>query len=67
MLDQLLDIFWLVDGEVIGSQYHRAPSVNLSGVHVLMGNIQLTSSTWWRFRYLQNSSKDMAQNIICSP
>ena len=46
MLDQLLDIFWLVGGEVIGSQYHRAPSVNLSGVHVLMGNIQLTSSTW---------------------
>ena len=64
MLDQLLDIFWLVDGEVIGSQYHRAPSVNLSGVHVLMGNIQLTSSTWWRLHYLQNFSRDISHSII---
>ena len=26
--------------------------------------VRLTSSTWWRFQYLQNSSKDMAQNTI---
>ena len=64
VLDQLSDIFWLVGGEIIGSQYHWAPSVNSSGVHVLMGNIQLTSSTWWRFHYLQNISKDISHNII---
>ena len=29
--------------------------------------MQLTSSTWWGFQYLQNSSQDMAQNIIHSP
>ena len=28
--------------------------------------MQLTSSTWWGFQYLQNSSKDVAQNIIYS-
>ena len=29
--------------------------------------MQLTSSTWWRFWYLQNISKEMAQNIIYRP
>lgn len=36
------------------------------GVDLLMGRIQLTSPTWWKSQYLQNSSKDMAQNIICN-
>ena len=27
----------------------------------------LTSSMWWKFQYLQDSSQDMAQNIIYSP
>ena len=35
--------------------------------YVLVGGIQLTSSTWWGFQYLQISAKDMAQNIIYSP
>ena len=35
-------------------------------VYVLVGSIQLTSSTCWGVQYLQNSSKDMAQNIIYS-
>ena len=26
--------------------------------------MQLNSSTWWGFQYLQNSSKDVAQNIM---
>ena len=29
--------------------------------------IQLTSSTWWEFQYLQSSSKGVAQNFIHSP
>ena len=29
--------------------------------------MQLTSADWWGFQYLQNSSRDMAQNIIHSP
>ena len=40
---------------------------NLSGVSVLVGSVQLTSSTWWGFQYLQNSLKDVVQNIIYSP
>lgn len=30
---------------------------NLSGVYMLVGSMQLTSSTWWRLQYLQNSSR----------
>ena len=58
---------WLVDGDVIGSQHHQPSGFNCSGVYVLMGSVQWTSSTWWGFQYLQNSSKDMAQSIICGP
>ena len=58
--------FCLVGGEVIGSQHHQPSSSNHSGIQALVSSIQLTSSTWWGFQYLQNSSKDMAQNIIYS-
>ena len=34
---------------------------------MLVVSIQLTSSTWLGFQYLQNSSKDLAQSIIYSP
>ena len=59
--------FWLVGGAVIGSQYHQPSGSNRFGVYLLVGSMQLTSSTCWGFQYLQNSSKDMAQNIIYSP
>ena len=59
--------FWLVGGEVIGTQHYQPSGSNRSGVSVLVGSVQLTSSTWWEFQYLQNSSKEMAQNIIYSP
>ena len=59
--------FWMVGGEVTGSQHHRPSGSSWSGVYMLMGNKQLTSSTCWGFQYLQNSSEDMAQNIIHSP
>ena len=59
--------FWMVGGEVTGSQHHSPSGSSWSGVYTLMGNIQLTSSTCWGFQYLQNSSEDMAQNIIHSP
>ena len=55
---------WLVVREP-RSQHHQAGS-DYSGIYMLEGSIQLTS-TWWGFLYLQNSSKDMAQNIIYSP
>ena len=58
--------FWLVGGEVIGSQHHKPSGSNRPGGYVLVSSIQLTSSTWWRFQYLQNSSKAVAQNIINS-
>ena len=58
--------FWLFHGEVTGSQHQHSGS-NKSGFYMLVGSTQLTSSTWWRFQGLQNSSKDMAQNIIYSP
>ena len=50
--------FWLVGNEAIESQHHQASGSNWSGVHLLVGSIKLTSSTWWRFQDLQNSSKD---------
>ena len=57
--------FLLVGGEVVRS-HHLPSGSNWSGVYMLVGIIQLTSSTWWRFQYLQNISKDMAQRIIYS-
>ena len=42
---------------IIGSQHHQPSGSNWSGVSVLVGSIQVTSPTWWRFQYLQNSSK----------
>ena len=30
-------------------------------------HIQVSSSTWWGFQILQNSSKNMAQNVTHSP
>ena len=42
-------ISWLVDGEVIRGQFqcHQTSGSNWSGVFVLVGSIQLTSSPWW--------------------
>ena len=59
----LWTLFWLVGGEVIRSQHHQP----FAGVYMLVGSMQATSPTWWGFQYLKNSSKDMAQNVICSP
>ena len=64
--DQLVDIL------LISCQCHQE-SMSLTfwfqpnWGYVLVGGIQLTSSTWWGFQYLQISAKDMAQNIIYSP
>ena len=59
--------FWLVSGEKIRSQHHQPSGSNMSGVYVLVGSIELTSSIWWGFQYEQNISKDMAQHIFSSP
>ena len=56
---------WIGD-EVIKSQHHQPPGSSRSGAYVLVASRQLTSSIWWGFRSLQNSSKDLAQNIISS-
>ena len=58
--------FWLVRGEVIGSHHNQSSDYNQSEIFAC-GKVQFTSSAWWGHRYLQNSSKDMAQNIIWSP
>ena len=63
--DQQWTFLWLFGAEVIGSQHHQ-PLGPKSRVNVFVGSIQLTSSTWWRFQYLQNISKDMVQNIMYS-
>ena len=59
--------FWLVGGEVIwestSSTFWFQP---VWGLQCFFWG-QLTPSTWRRFQDLQNSSKDMAQNIIYSP
>ena len=39
----------------------------LAGVYGLVSSMQLTSPTWWGFQYLQNRTKNMAQDIIYSP
>ena len=48
--------FWLVGGEVPGSQHHQPSGSNRPVVSVLVDSIQLTSSTWWGLQCLQNSS-----------
>ena len=54
----LWTFFFLVGGEVIGSQHHQPSGSNQFGVYVLAGSIQLISSTWWGLQYLQT-----AQNL----
>ena len=57
----------LTDVLLIGWSRHLQPSgSNQSRVCVLVGSVQLTSSALWGFQYLQNSSKDVGQNIIDS-
>ena len=56
-------IFWLVGGEVKVSQHHQISGSNWSGVYMLMNSISWISSTWWGFKYLQNSSKNVTQTI----
>ena len=61
--------FWLVGSEVIRSQHHQPSTFWFLLVcgYVLAGSMPLTSSTWWRLQYLQNSLKNMASDITCSP
>ena len=59
--------FWLIGYKVTGSQHHQPSDYNQSAVYVLVGSIQITSSTWRGFQSLQNSTKDLPQNIIYSP
>ena len=51
-----------------GNLCYQPFGFNRSGVATMLVVImQLTPSIWWRFQYLQKSSKDMAQNIIFGP
>ena len=56
----LWTFLWLVGSEVIGSWLHQPLVSNQSAVYMLVGSIQLTSSTCLDFQSLQNCSKDMA-------
>ena len=51
--------FWLVGGEVSGSQHHQPSDSNWSEILHAFRQYAMnrTSSTWWGFQYLQNSSK----------
>ena len=60
-------IFWLVGGEVMGSQHHQPTGSNPSGVYRLVSSIELTSPAWWGIQCLQNRSKGKAPTIIYSP
>ena len=66
--DQLMDVlligWWW---EVTRSQHHQPSGSSRSGGYMPVGNTQLNSSTWWGFQYPENSSENMAQNIIYSP
>ena len=52
--------FWLVGGEVTGSQHHQPSNCNWPGVSVLVGSIQLPFPTWWGF-----SISKTAQRYCC--
>ena len=52
---------WL-GGEAVRGQHQPSGSC-WSGVHVLVGEMELTSSTWRGFQPLPNGSKDMAQDV----
>ena len=62
--DQLMDIlligWWWGNWESASPSFWFQPDWGLHAVR----SIHLTSSTWWGFQYLQNSSKGVAQNII---
>ena len=60
----------LVDTLLIGwwwGNWESVSSTSQSGVYVLVGSMQLTSPTWWGCQWLQNSPRNLAQNIIYSP
>ena len=64
----LWTFFWFFGDEVIKESASSASGFNCTGVSCMLGgSLELTSSTWWGFQNLQNSLKDMAQNIIYSP
>ena len=44
--------FCVIGGEVMVSQHHQPSGSSWSGVYVLVGSIQLTSSTSWGFQCL---------------
>ena len=66
MCDQLVD--FLVIGWCWGNQEAVSSTYwfQKSRVYMLMGNMELTSSTWWGIWYLQNSLKDIAQKLSIS-
>ena len=55
--DQLVDILLIGCGEVSGNQRHQPSGSNRSGVYLLVGSIQLTSSTWWEFQFCRRAQR----------
>ena len=54
----MLLIGWWWGNKVIFLEWISATSgSNQSGAYVLVVSMQLTSSTWWRFQYLQNNER----------
>ena len=53
-------------GKASESQHRQPSGSSWSGVSVLVGRRHLISPTGWEFQGLQNSSKNMVQNISYS-
>ena len=56
-------LFWSVGGEVSGSQHHQTGSKQ-SGFSVLVGSMQLISSTWWGFSICKTAQRTWLRILL---
>ena len=55
--DQLMDILLIGGGKVIETEHHQPSASNWSGVYLLVGSIQLTSSTRGSFSICKTAQR----------
>lgn len=58
---------WLAGDQGIGSQHHQPSDSKRTGVYILVGNIQLTSSTSWGFQCLPKNLQGYASEYYVWP
>ena len=56
--------FWLVGSEVTGITIINFVTATGLGSSCLQNSIQLSSSAWWGFQYLQNISKERLKTLL---